>query len=302
MSEIDQINKLIKIKSNKIEEIKSSKNYINKYINEKHFSSKTEEDYQYRIKMLNKLKNDYIKILRLIESNKKLINRNEEEIRNLKETKNNLMELNYRLDNNQEQNEKNKEKLKNLREKLETLTKSENECKIIYENAINQLNIEIINKKKKIEECKYELDKETQDDGQTKQKIKQLYDEMKNKQKNILINNDYFKPTKKESKKNIIKANNDDKIIKSNENIINTNLKIINDKKDDKNNDDNILKKENNEKNMNIIKEIPKEEKKVNEKKDEFINEKKRPKFTISPFKSEDIKSKQKDLEKEKEK
>ena len=81
MSEIDQINKLIKIKSNKIEEIKSSKNYINKYINEKHFSSKTEEDYQYRIKMLNKLKNDYIKILRLIESNKKLINRNEEEIK-----------------------------------------------------------------------------------------------------------------------------------------------------------------------------------------------------------------------------
>ena len=105
---------------------------------------------------MKRYRNEYIRILRLIESNKRLINKNENEIINLKEKKNNLTQINLNLAENQEENEENKIKLKNLREKLETLTKTEEENKKIYQNIINELNKEINNKKRKIEESKNE--------------------------------------------------------------------------------------------------------------------------------------------------
>ena len=115
--EINNINKNIKLKSKKIEKIKSGQNYINKYINKRNISAKlAEEEEKYHTK-INKSREEYIKYLKLIERNKNIINKNEEEIKNLKEEKKILMETNYELAQNQEKNEEIKKKLKNLREK-----------------------------------------------------------------------------------------------------------------------------------------------------------------------------------------
>ena len=78
--EINSINKEIKYKSKKIEEIKSSKNYLIKYLNQKNISTKSEEEYKNRLELMKKYRNEYIRILKLIESNKRLINKNENEI------------------------------------------------------------------------------------------------------------------------------------------------------------------------------------------------------------------------------
>ena len=195
IQEINLIQKRIQIKTKKIKNIQSSDDYINKLIKTNNNSSvaNLQNDYNKNLNNLLKTRDEYIKLIKSIEANKEIINKNEEELISMRETKKDLMEINYKYSQMVEENQEQKQKLKKMREKFGTVYGSDEDNKNVYRNAIFELDKEIRNKLGKIDELKIELNKQKANDDKAQEQINNIYNKIKQKQNNILINDDLFK-------------------------------------------------------------------------------------------------------------
>ena len=195
IKEINLIHKKIQLKSKKIKNIQSSNDYINRIINSNNSQSivNLQNELKSKIENLRKVREEYIQIIKDIETNKEMVNKNEEELLSLRDRKSAYMEINYKYEKMKEENVDLKKNLKILREKFKTVMGSDEDNKIIYNSAISELDLEIQNKLKKIEELKIELEKEKEKDDKTQEEINKIYNKFKLNENNIKINDDMFK-------------------------------------------------------------------------------------------------------------
>jgi len=118
-----------------------------------------------------KTRDEYTKLIKSIEANKEIINKNEEELISMRETKKDLIEINYKYSPMVEENQEQKQKLKKLREKFGTVFGSDEDNKNVYRNTIIGLDKEIKNNLGKIDELKIELNKQKTNDDKAQEQI-----------------------------------------------------------------------------------------------------------------------------------
>jgi len=121
-----------------------------------------------------KTRDEYTKLIKSIEANKEIINKNEEELISMRETKKDLIEINYKYSPMVEENQEQKQKLKKLREKFGTVFGSDEDNKNVYRNTIIGLDKEIKNNLGKIDELKIELNKQKTNDDKAQEQINNL--------------------------------------------------------------------------------------------------------------------------------
>ena len=192
-----------------------------------------------------------------------------------------------------EENQEQKQKLKKMREKFGTVYGSDEDNKNVYRNAIFELDKEIKNKLGKIDELKIELNKQKANDDKAQEQINNIYNKIKQKQNNILINDDLFKFQNDDTNGN---KDNKKQNTQTNKNNVNTNKQKKNNNQNVNNNINNnknikIINNNNNNYSNNIIKSNINinDEKKNNDNELDISSNQRKPKFTIS-FKSEEKK------------